>query len=64
MAKRHFLDIYAQKKSTWRFKYDRNANVDSDLVFWERFLSKGEQIINIGDSNVDDLLLTGAFFRR
>lgn len=50
------------KKSTWRFKYDRNANVDSDLVFWERFLSRGEQVINIGGSHVDDLLLSGAFF--
>jgi hypothetical protein len=50
------------KKSTWRFKYDRNANVDSDLVFWERFLSRGEQVINIGAPHVDDLLLNGAFF--
>ncbi|WOF74443.1 hypothetical protein QMT40_002095 [Parvibaculaceae bacterium PLY_AMNH_Bact1] len=50
------------KKSTSRFKFDRNANVDSDLVFWERFLSRGEQIINIGGAHADDLLLDGSFF--
>ena len=49
------------KKSTWRFKYDRNANVDSDLVFWERFISQAQQAVNIGNGHVDSLLLEGGF---
>ena len=50
------------KKSTWRFKYDRNANVDSDLGFWERFLSNGEQVVNIAGDDSVDILLDGEFF--
>jgi len=49
-------------KSTRRIKFDRNANVESDLVFWGRFLAQGAQMINIGGRNVDDLLLQGSFF--
>lgn len=49
-------------KSTRRIKFDRNANVESDLVFWGRFLSQGAQTINIGGRNIDDLLLEGGFF--
>jgi len=50
------------KKSTWRFKFDRNANVDSDLVFWERLLSQGQTVVNLGRPYADDLLLEGSFF--
>jgi hypothetical protein len=48
-------------KATRRIKYDRNANVESDLTFWARFLSQGAQTINIGNRHVDDLLLEGGF---
>jgi hypothetical protein len=49
-------------KSTRRIRFDRNANVESDLVFWGRYLSRGEQTINIGDQHTGDLLLEGSFF--
>ncbi|MEI9421213.1 hypothetical protein O7A70_08545 [Mesorhizobium sp. Cs1299R1N1] len=48
-------------KATRRIKFDRNANVESDLTFWGRFLSLGAQTINIGGRYVDDLLLDGGF---
>jgi hypothetical protein len=48
-------------KATRRIKFDRNANVESDLTFWARFLSQGSQTINIGNRGLDDLLLEGAF---
>jgi hypothetical protein len=48
-------------KATRRIKFDRNANVESDLTFWGRFLSQGSQTINIGSQHVDDLLLEGSF---
>lgn len=48
-------------KATRRIKFDRNANVESDLTFWGRFLSQGLQTINIGRQHVDDLLLEGGF---
>jgi hypothetical protein len=48
-------------KATRRIKFDRNANVESDLAFWARFLSQGSQTINIGSRHVDDLLLEGSF---
>lgn len=49
-------------KSTKRIRFDRNANVESDLVFWGRYLSGGEQTINIGDQHTADLLLEGSFY--
>jgi hypothetical protein len=49
-------------RATRRIRLDRNANVESDLVFWGRFLSKGEQTINIGGELAADLLLDGGFF--
>ena len=51
------------KKSTSRFKFDRNGSVDSDLNFWERYISDGNQIVNLGGRFADDLLLQGAFYR-
>ncbi|MDD4616410.1 MAG: SIR2 family protein [Alphaproteobacteria bacterium] len=48
-------------KATRRIKFDRNANVESDLTFWARFLSKGAQTINIGNGDVNDLILEGGF---
>lgn len=52
------------RRATKRIRFDRNTNVDSDLVFWGRFLSRGEQTINIGGSQVSDLLLEGSFFTQ
>lgn len=49
-------------KATRRIRFDRNANVESDLVFWGRYLSTGEQTINIGDQHTGDLLLEGGFY--
>lgn len=49
-------------KATRRIRFDRNANVDSDLVFWARFLSGGARTINIGDDLVPDLLIDGGFY--
>jgi len=48
-------------KATRRIKLDRNANVESDLVFWGRFLSQQAPTISIGDRHTDDLLLEGSF---
>lgn len=51
-------------RATRRIRFDRNTNVDSDLVFWGRFVSRGGQTINIGDENVPDLLLEGSFYTQ
>ena len=48
-------------KATRRIKFDRNANVESDMAFWGRFLSQGAPTINIGGQHVLDLLLEGSF---
>lgn len=48
-------------RATRRMKFDRNPNVDSDLGFWARFLSRGGSTINIGQSGTADLLVDGAF---
>lgn len=48
-------------KATRRIKFDRNANVESDLTFWARFLAEGGPTINIGNEHVGDLLLEGSF---
>lgn len=48
-------------KATRRIKLDRNANVESDLTFWCRFLSQNSQTINIGGRHVEGLLLDSSF---
>ena len=48
-------------KATRRIKFDRNANVESDFVFWARFLSQGSQTINVGGRHVEGLLLESSF---
>lgn len=45
------------QRTTKRFKFDRNKNVDDDLSFWARFLSDGRNVINIGGTGVNDLIL-------
>jgi hypothetical protein len=48
-------------KATRRMKFDRNQSVETDLVFWARFISQGSPVVNLGQAIVDDLLLEGAF---
>jgi hypothetical protein len=48
-------------KATRRIKFDRNANVESDLAFWARFLASGQATINVGSDHVNDLLLEASF---
>jgi len=43
-------------KATRRMKFDRNKNVDDDLSFWSKFLSDGEQTLNVGQEGTDELL--------
>ena len=47
--------------STRRMKFDRNANVLSDLNFWARFLAQGNASIQLSPSSEYDLILNGAF---
>jgi hypothetical protein len=44
-------------KATRRIKFDRNKNVEADLMFWATFLGRGAETINVGDLHVDDLLV-------
>jgi hypothetical protein len=56
------LPNYARTaKATRRMRFDRNESVGSDLAFWSRFLAQGAPVINIGQANVDDLLVEGSF---
>ena len=48
-------------RATSRVKYDRNKNVEADLVFWSHFLGSGAEIINLGQGFVGDLLLDSSF---
>jgi hypothetical protein len=48
-------------KATSRVKYDRNKNVEADLVFWSSFLGQGGETINVGQLHVDDLILDASF---
>lgn len=44
-------------KATRRIKFDRNKNVEADLMFWATFLGRSAETINVGDLHVDDLLI-------
>lgn len=48
-------------KATSRMKFDRNKNVEADLVFWSCFLGRGSETINVGDLHVNDLLVDASF---
>jgi hypothetical protein len=48
-------------KATRRIKFDRNKAVESDLIFWATFLSRGAETINVGDLHAEDLLLNSNF---
>lgn len=47
------------RRATRRIKFDRNKNVDDDLTFWSRYLSRGQPSFNIGGRDVDILLDAG-----
>lgn len=56
------LPGYARtKRATRRMKFDRNQSVDSDLVFWGRFIAQGAPVINLSQVAEQDLLLEGSF---
>jgi len=56
------LPGYARtKRATRRMKFDRNQSVDSDLVFWGRFIAQGAPAINLSQVAGQDLLLEGSF---
>jgi hypothetical protein len=56
------LPGYARtKRATRRMKFDRNQSVDSDLVFWGRFIAQGAPAINLSQVTAQDLLLEGSF---
>ncbi len=48
-------------KATSRMKFDRNKNVEADLVFWSSFLGRGSETINVGGLHVNDLILEASF---
>jgi hypothetical protein len=48
-------------KATSRMKFDRNKNVEADLVFWSSFLGRGSETINVGGLHVNDLILDASF---
>ncbi|WP_457492094.1 SIR2 family protein [Tardiphaga sp. P5_C7] len=49
------------KRATRRMKFDRNQSVDSDLVFWGRFIAQGAPVINLSQVAAQDMLLEGSF---
>jgi hypothetical protein len=56
------LPGYARtKRATRRMKFDRNQSVDSDLVFWGRFIAQGAPAINLSQVATQDILLEGSF---
>lgn len=48
-------------RSTRRIKFDRNKNVEADLMFWASFLGRGSETLNVGDLYVNDLLIDMAY---
>jgi hypothetical protein len=49
------------RRATRRFKFDQNPNVDDDLTFWARYLSKGEPTVSLGNVGVSDLILDSEY---
>ncbi len=48
-------------RATRRMRFDRNRNVDDDLTFWARFLSRGNPTIQLRCASVDDLVLGASY---
>jgi hypothetical protein len=59
------LENYLRSRySTSRMKFDRNKNVDDDLHFWLKYLSKNSSSINIGGNDIDDLILDNKYIEN
>jgi hypothetical protein len=48
-------------KATRSMKFDKNKNVETDLVFWATFLSDGNGTINLGVPNEYDILVDSTY---
>ncbi|MGH9203165.1 MAG: hypothetical protein ACRD2A_18210, partial [Vicinamibacterales bacterium] len=48
-------------RSTRRMRFNRNRNVDDDLTFWARFLSRGNPTIQLPCAGVEDLVLSASY---
>jgi hypothetical protein len=53
--------IAQTRRATRRFKFDRNPNVDNDLVFWARYLSQGQPTLSIGNIGAGEVVLDSEF---
>lgn len=48
-------------KATRRMKFDKNKNVETDLVFWATFLSDGGSTMNLGIPDEYDILVEATY---
>lgn len=48
-------------KATRRMKFDKNKNVETDLVFWATFLADGGSTINLGIRDDYDILVDATY---
>jgi hypothetical protein len=48
-------------KATRRMKFDKNKNVETDLVFWATFLANGGSTINLGIPDEYDILVDATY---
>jgi len=48
-------------KATRRMKFDKNKNVETDLVFWATFLADGSTTMNFGIPDQYDILVDAAY---
>jgi len=48
-------------KATRRMKFDKNKNVETDLVFWATFLADGGSTINLGIPDEYDILVDATY---
>ncbi len=48
-------------RATRRMRFDRNRNVDDDLTFWARLLSRGNPTIQLSCAGVEDLVLSASY---
>jgi hypothetical protein len=48
-------------RATRRMKFDKNKNVETDLVFWATFLADGSSTMNLGIPNEYDILVDATY---
>jgi hypothetical protein len=48
-------------RATRRMKFDKNKNVETDLVFWATFLADGGSTMNLGIPNEYDILVDATY---